>query len=138
MKQSAQITSTKTTLPCIDRPPIFEATRSLGLNDRKIARLMGISPEALNQFIKGKRPLPHVRYLALLYLVGRLTGAIGAVYPPQSRYARRAALACESAKRWAELARDEVKEDVGDVFRAEDIERGAALGEQMLAKLEVQ
>jgi DNA-binding transcriptional regulator YdaS (Cro superfamily) len=106
MKQTVEIFTDRRTLMITDRLPIFEATRSLGMTDRKIAKLMGISTEAVCQFVNGKRPLPHVRYLALLYLITRLTGVVGAAYPPQSRFARRAAVPCESAKRWAELAKD--------------------------------
>jgi hypothetical protein len=138
MTRSAQTDTTTTYLNVTDRPPIFEATRSLGLNDRKIARLMGISPEAIHQFIKGKKPLPIVRALALQFLVTRLTGLVGAAYPPPTRYARRAQIAIDAAKAWCQLARDELEEDTGRVYRAEDIERGVALGERMLARLETQ
>jgi hypothetical protein len=138
MTRSAQTDTATTYLNVTERAPIFEATRSLGLNDRKIAQLMGISPEAVHQFVNGKKPLPLVRHLALLYLVTRLTGVVGAAYPPNTRFARRAQVAIDAAKAWAECARSELEEDTGGVYRAEDIERGYEIGELMLARLEAQ
>jgi hypothetical protein len=138
MTRSAQTDTATTYLNVTDRAPIFEATRSLGLNDRKIAQLMGISPEAVHQFVNGKKPLPIVRHLALLYLVTRLTGLVGAAYAPNTRYARRAQVKIDAAKAWCQLARDELDEDVSGIYHADQIERGYELGQRMLAKLEAQ
>jgi hypothetical protein len=137
MSQSVQ-TSTTATARVTDRPPILEATRSLGLTDRTIARLMNISAVAVNQWAIGTKPIPHVRHLALLFLVTRLTGVVGANFPPQSRYARRAQIARDAATAWAALARDEMNEDTGGVLHAEQVERGYELGQRMLARLEEQ
>jgi DNA-binding transcriptional regulator YdaS (Cro superfamily) len=121
------------------RPPIFSALEVLGFNYAHIGRLMGISTMTVSEWATGKRPLPIVRALALQYLVARLTGIIGRdLPPPNTRYARRAQVAIDAAARWCQLAKDELKEDTGDVFHAEDIERGVALGERMLDRLEAQ
>jgi hypothetical protein len=138
--------TTTATARVTERPPILEAIRSLGLNDRMIAELMGVTSVAVNQWALGKRPIPLVRHLALLFLVGRLTGRIGAAVPPQSRYARRAAVAREAALAWAELAKHELGEEVGGELGPELLERtypgmlkrSFELGGQMLAKLEAQ
>jgi hypothetical protein len=119
-----------------DRPPILEATRSLGINDRRLGKLMGIAPEQVHKWATGKTPIPVIRQLAMLFLVTRLTGIVGAASPPQTRYARRAATARDAAKAWCALANDELHEDLGGVFHAEQIERGIAMGELMIAQLE--
>jgi hypothetical protein len=121
-----------------DRPPIFSALYVLGLRDAELARLLGVSTVAVHLWASGKKPIPLVRHLALLFLVTRLTGVVGAKCPPQSRYARRAQIARDAATAWAALARDEIDEDTGGVYTAETIERGLALGERMLANLEAQ
>jgi hypothetical protein len=135
---SVQTTTIKAPTRVTDRPPILEAVRALGLADRTIAGLMDISAVAVNRWAMGKDPIPQVRYLALLFLVTRLVGIVGEKFPPQSRYARRAAVARDAASAWAKLARDELDEDVRGVYQAETIERSVAMGEQMVAKLELQ
>jgi hypothetical protein len=137
MSKSVQ-TGTTATARVTDRPPILEATRALGLNDRMVADLNNISPVTVNHWAIGKKPIAHVRQMALLFLVTRLVGIVGANFPPQSRYARRAAVARDAATAWAKLARDELDEDVRGVYQAETIERSVAMGEQMVAKLELQ
>jgi hypothetical protein len=121
-----------------DRLPIFSALYVLGFNYAEVGRLLGVSTMSVHQWAVGKKKIPIVRHLALLFTVTRLTGLVGAKYPPQSRYARRAAIARDAAIAWANLARDEMEEDTAGVYRAEDLERGVALGERMLAKLEAQ
>jgi hypothetical protein len=120
-----------------DRPPVFLALHVLEFNYAQIGRLMGVTTMTVHEWATGKKPIPVVRHLALLFLVTRLTGVVGAE-PPQTRYARRAAIAIDAATRWARLARDELDEDTRGIYRAEDIERGIALGERMVAKLEAQ
>jgi hypothetical protein len=120
------------------RPPIFEATRVLGLNDRKVARLLGVSPEAVHQWVNGKYPIPPWRHAAILFLVGRLIGIFGAAYPPQSRYAQRSELVRQAAKAWEEAARNELIEDCGGYVPDDVLMRGYELGEQMLRELEAQ
>jgi hypothetical protein len=119
-----------------DRLPIFSALHVLGLGYAEIGRLLGVSTVSVHHWATGKKPLPIVRAIALQFLVTRLTGLVGAAYPPNTRYARRAEIAREAAERWCLLARDELEEDTGGVYRAEDIERGYELGQRMLAKLE--
>ena len=65
-----------------DRPAILEACRSLGINDRRVARLLGIQPEQVHAWVAGKRPIPHKYLLALAFLIGRLTGEIVRMDPP--------------------------------------------------------
>jgi hypothetical protein len=135
MKQPALTTSPADTR-LTERPPILEATRSLGINDRRIAKLNGVSPEAVHAWSTGKRPIPHVRHVALLFVVTRLAGIVGAAFPPQSKYARRAAVARESAAAWAQLAKEELEEALGGEIPMDLIAHGYEVGEAMLAKLE--
>jgi hypothetical protein len=121
-----------------DCPPIFSALHVLGFNSAEIGRLFGVTTVSVHEWTANKKKIPIVRHLALLFLVTRLTGLVGANYPPQSRYARRAAIARDAAIAWAKLAKDEMEEDTAGVYRAEDLERGVALGERLLAKLEAQ
>ena len=123
-----------------DRPAILEACRSLGINDRRVARLLGIQPEQVHAWVAGKRPIPHKYLLALAFLIGRLTGEIAAWIPPQTRYARRAEIAREAASKWCALALLELTEDLGgDINDHPDLtRRGYELGEAALAKLEQQ
>jgi hypothetical protein len=121
-----------------DRLPIFSALHVLGLSYAEIGRLLGVSTVSVHEWATGKKPLPLVRHLALQFLVTRLTGVVGAKFPPQTRYARRAQIARDAAIAWAELSRDEMAEDTGGVFQAKTVERGMALGQRMLARLEAQ
>jgi hypothetical protein len=133
---------TTTTYPAtdrvIDRPPIFSALAVLGLNYAHIGRLAGVATMTVSNWATGNRPFPLVRQLALLFLCTRLTGVVGAKYPPNTRYARRSQIAIDAANAWAKLSRDEMDEDTGGVYQAEDLERGIALGQRMLARLEEQ
>jgi DNA-binding transcriptional regulator YdaS (Cro superfamily) len=119
-----------------ERLPIFSALDVLGLSYAEIGRLLGVSTVSVHHWATGKKPLPLVRHLALLFLVTRLTGVVGAADLPQTRYARRAEIAIDAARRWCQLARDELEEDQRGTYHAEDIERGIALGQRMLARLE--
>jgi DNA-binding transcriptional regulator YdaS (Cro superfamily) len=122
-----------------ERPPIFSALEVLGFNYAHIGRLLGVTTMSVSDWATGKRPLPLIRALALNYLVARLTGIIGKnLPPPQTRYARRAQVAIDAAERWCRLARDELEEDTRGVYRAEDLERGMALGQRMFDRLEAQ
>jgi DNA-binding transcriptional regulator YdaS (Cro superfamily) len=123
-----------------DRPAILEACRSLGINDRRVARLLDITPEQVHAWVAGKRPIPHVRLLALAFVIGRLIGEIAAEIPPQTRYARRAEIAREAASKWCALALLELTEDLGgDITAHRDlIQRGYELGKAALRKLEAQ
>jgi hypothetical protein len=122
----------------IDRPPIFSALAVLGLNYAHIGRLAGVATMTVSHWATGNRPFPLVRHLALLFLCTRLTGVVGAKSPPLTRYARRAALAVDAAIRWSALARDELTEETGGVYRAEDLEAAFTLGSRMVARLEAQ
>jgi hypothetical protein len=121
-----------------ERPPIFSALHVLGFSYAEIGRLLGVTTMSVHEWATGKRPIPLVRHLALQFVVTRLTGIVGAKYPPHTRYAKRSAVAVEAAIKWAQLSRDELAEDTGGAYRAEDIERGIALGERVVARLEAQ
>ncbi len=98
--------------------------------------MLGVTPEAVHSWVAGKRPIPPLRHLALIFLVVRLTGRVGAWVPPQSRYARRSELTRENAAAWAALARDELTDDLGGHIPDDLIARGYELGRAALAKLE--
>jgi hypothetical protein len=138
MSRKAQTTAAAESYRASSRPPIFEATRVLGLNDRRVARLLGVSPEAVHQWVNGKYSIPPWRHAAIIFLVGRLIGIFGAAYPPQSRYARRSELARQAAKAWEEAARNELIEDCGGFVPDDVLVRGYELGEKMLRSLEAQ
>jgi hypothetical protein len=121
-----------------ERQPIFSALEVLGLRYAEIGRLAGVSTKSVHMWATGKEPIPLIRHLALQFLVTRLTGLVGAKYPPNTRYARRSQIAIDAANAWAKLSRDEMDEDTGGVYQAEDLERGIALGQRMLARLEEQ
>jgi hypothetical protein len=123
-----------------DRPAILEACRSLGINDRRVARLLDITPEQVHAWVAGKRPIPHKYLLALIFLIGRLTGEVAAWLPPLTRYARRAQMAKEAAEAWCAIARLELMEDLGGAITGHPdlVRRGYELGEKALAKLEAQ
>jgi hypothetical protein len=133
-----QTTTHPATDRVIDRRPIFSALAVLGLNYAHIGRLAGVATMTVSNWATGNRPFPLVRQLALLFLCTRSTGVVGAKNPPQIRYARRAAIAVDAAIRWATLARDELNDETGGVYSAEDIERAYALGSRMVARLEAQ
>jgi hypothetical protein len=121
-----------------DRPPILEATKALGLNDRRVAGLIGVAPEQVHSWVAGKRPIPDVRLLALIFLIGRLTGEVGAKVPVQTRYGRRAQTALNAASAWNVLACLELMEDLGGDITAhpELMKKAYDLGAAALAKLE--
>jgi transcriptional regulator with XRE-family HTH domain len=119
-----------------DRPPILEATRALGLNDRRVARLLGLTSEQINSWVSGKRPIPHRHMLASIFLIKRLTGEVGGWRPARTRYARRARIAVDAANAYAKLAVEELREDYDDRWPAVDIEAGAEIGQRMLDRLE--
>jgi hypothetical protein len=121
-----------------DRQPIFSALNVLGLKDAATARLLGVAAVPVHLWATGKQPVPLVRHLALLFVVGRLTGLIGAKYPLNSRHARRAQIAIDAATAWAKLARDELDEDAGGVLDDVALIRGYELGERILARMEAQ
>jgi hypothetical protein len=138
MGRSMETNAATATYHWSDRPPILEATRALGINDRRVAKLVGIFPEQVHSWVSGKRPIPHIHILALIFMVGRLTGAISPSRPVKSRYSRRAELALDCANRWLELAKLELAEDSGfhDLTQHPDVMRAYDVGEAALAKLE--
>jgi transcriptional regulator with XRE-family HTH domain len=140
MSKSVQITPAAAKWRWNDRPAILEATKALGLNDRRVAGLLGVSAEAVHSWANGRRQIPQLRLLTLIFLVGRLTGAFGKQQPPQTRYARRAKMAIDAADAWKNLASLELLEDVDGVDLTETnpelVKKAGLLGEAAVAKLE--
>ena len=132
------ITTATATSRVHDRLPIFSALHALGFSYAELGRLLGVSTVSIHEWAAEKKPLSILRHFALLFLVTRLTGVVDAAHPPQTKYARRAQVAIEAAKAWNKLARDELHEQTGGEYHAQDLERGYALGRRMLARLEAQ
>ena len=122
----------------VDRLPVFSALLVLGINYAHVGRLLGVTTMMVSYWATGKQPLDPVRRFALEYVAGRLCGNISKQYPLNNRYTRRAQVAIEAAQRWSELSRDELVEETGGIYYAEQIERGFELGKRMLARLEAQ
>jgi hypothetical protein len=133
-----QTTTATATDSVSDRPPIFSALYVLGLNNAQIGRLLRVTSMTISEWSTGRKRIPLVRHLALLFMVTRLTGVVGGKHLPNTRYARRAEIAVDAANRWAQLARAEIAEEVGSTYTAEELERSYELGRRMLAKLEMQ
>jgi hypothetical protein len=122
----------------IDRLPAFNALAALGLNYAHIGRLFGVSTEMVSCWATGKKPLDRVRRFTLEYLAARLSKLIGEKYPLNNRYARRAEIVMETARRWSELSVQELREETGGVYTDEEIARAFALAERIMARLEQQ
>ena len=122
----------------IDRLPVFSALAVLGVNYALLGRLFGVSTQMVIYWATGKRPLNRVRRLALEYLAARLSKLIGEKYPLNNVYARRAEIAMEAARRWSELSLQELREETGGFYTAEEEERALALIERVMARLEQQ
>src|SRR5215216_3000231 len=108
MKPDMHTTTAVAGVSASDRLPIFSALQVLGFNYAQVGRLLGVSTMSISEWASAKKPIPVVRHLALLFLVTRLTGVVDARNPPQTRYARRAEIAIDAARRWSQLARDEL------------------------------
>jgi hypothetical protein len=120
-----------------DRPPVLDALRVLGLTDAKVARMLGVTPMYIHAWRSGRKPIPHKTHAALILVVGRLTGQIGASVPPQTQYARRAKVAVEAARLWNGLARDELVAAIGTERDYMQLVAAAFdLGQRAMARLE--
>jgi hypothetical protein len=53
----------------LKRPAILECTRLVGFTDAEIARIFGIGPMVVSEWIGGKRAIPRVRHQALALFV---------------------------------------------------------------------
>jgi hypothetical protein len=122
----------------IDRLPVFSALAMLGVKDPLLGRLMGVSGEMVHYWATGKKPLNRVRRIALEFVAARLSGIIGAKYPLNSVYARRAKIIVEAAQSLAKLSVEELREETDGEYTAEEIERGYALGQRIIDRLEQQ
>jgi DNA-binding transcriptional regulator YdaS (Cro superfamily) len=112
------------------RPAILEATRAIGLSDSELARLLEVTPGAVNDWVKGRRRIPPTKHLALMHFIAAMVGIFeGDLDPPNTVHARRAALLNDVIRNWMAMAIDEgaVAADTGDEARE--------LAERMLAQL---
>ena len=94
------------------RPPILEATRVLGLNDQRVAKLMEFTQPAIAQWANGSVKIHPKRQLALLGLVQDLI-AVTAEPPDDPKMARRVAAVRQAAQAWYDVALEEFKEAIG-------------------------
>jgi hypothetical protein len=118
----------------VTRPPIAEAVRACGFTDREIALLMGINAATMSAFMRGERPLPAFRQIALIAVVTALLEGIGSPATlPSTKHASRAQAVRRSVEHWLELAIAELGTPPAD---AETM--GWELAGHMLVKLELE
>jgi hypothetical protein len=95
---------------------------------------MGINAATMSAFMRGERPLPPFRQIALIALVTALLEGIGSPATlPSTKHASRAQAVRRSVEHWLELAIAEL-----GTPSQEAQEMGAALASSMFAKLEAQ
>jgi hypothetical protein len=68
--------------------------------------LLGSTPMQVNDWVKGRRPVPAVKHVALFLIAHTLRGMIGRA-PAESPYTKRAHLLHDAVGNWADLALDE-------------------------------
>jgi hypothetical protein len=118
----------------VTRPAIAEAVRACGFTDREIAHLMGINGATMSAFMRGERPLPAFRQVALIAVVTALLEGIGSPATlPSTKHVSRAQAVRRSVEHWLELAVAEL-----GTPRQDAKETGRALAATMLARLEAQ
>jgi hypothetical protein len=118
----------------VTRPAIAEAVRACGFTDREIAHLMGIQSATMSACMRGERPLPAFRQVALITVVTALLDGIGSPATlPSTKHASRAQAVRRSVEHWLELAIAEL-----GTPPAEAETRGQELAIQMLDRLEAQ
>jgi hypothetical protein len=106
---------------CIDRaktrPPVLQATLTLGFTDSDVARIVGVSQMTVSEWATGKRPIPKLRYAALWFFITRaalhaLQNAIESA-SPGSGERRRLEITQQIVNVWRDLAFDEI--DIDDL-----------------------
>jgi hypothetical protein len=122
----------------LSRPSILEATRIIGLTDAEVARLLGCTPMQVNDWVKGRRPIPAVKHHALAIFVGAMSGIFHDP-APDTYHSRRARLLQSAVLGWLTLAVEEEGAMSATLQRervGQESLRPAELAHQMLAKLE--
>jgi hypothetical protein len=113
-------------------PAVVAGWRRLGLTDADVARVLEVSPQAVDTWISGKKPFPAVRHCALIHMVALL--AYQGLLNGQAReiqWFRREKLACEDALRAVELAFVELAEGLGGEVSEHVIVVGGFFGRVM-------
>lgn len=123
------------------RPPILQATRTLGFPDADIGRVLRVTTAAVNQWASGLRPIPRVKHAALYFFVNLVLELISVMEPPSPQAARRIAVAWETASKWMKLAREELGDQPVDVWLAalaimNEVFSGIVADKAVLADLE--
>jgi hypothetical protein len=113
------------------RPAILEATRAIGLTDAEVARLLGCTPMQVNDWVKGRRPIPAVKHHALAIFVGGLAGIFDEGDITDTAYSRRARLLQAAIFGWLKLA----VEEEGAMSATLATPNPGKLAQQMLARL---
>jgi hypothetical protein len=113
------------------RPAILEATRAIGLTDAEVARLLGCTPMQVNDWVKGRRPIPAVKHHALAIFVGGLAGIFDEGEITESAYSKRARLLQSAIVGWLKLA----IEDEGAMSATFAKPHPSELAHYMLARL---
>jgi transcriptional regulator with XRE-family HTH domain len=113
------------------RPAILEATRAIGLTDAEVARLLGCTPMQVNDWVKGRRPIPAVKHHALAIFVGGLAGIFDEGEITETAYSKRARLLQSAILGWLKLAIEEESAMSATLATPSP----ATLAHQMLARL---
>jgi hypothetical protein len=115
----------------LSRPAILEATRAIGLTDAEVARLLGCTPMQVNDWVKGRRPIPAVKHHALAIFVGGLAGIFDEGEITDTAYSKRARLLQTAIASWLRLA----VEEEGAMSATLATPSPAELAHQMFARL---
>jgi hypothetical protein len=97
------------------RPPILQATTTLGVPDREVARRVGVSPIVVSDWNRGVRPIPKLRHAAMQLVVERLLWSLSTVPAWSEKDDRRIQVAREVAQSWLNLSYEELGPVPGDV-----------------------
>ena len=116
----------------LNRPAILEATRAIGLTDAEVARLLGCTPMQVNDWVKGRRPIPPAKHHALAIFVGGLAGIFDEGEIGDTAYTRRARLLRSAIVGWLKFAIEEEGAMMATFAKPHPEE----LAHQMLAKLD--
>jgi hypothetical protein len=116
----------------LSRPAILEATRAVGLTDAEVARLLGCTPMQVNDWVKGRRPIPAIKHHALAIFVGGLAGIFDEGEISDTAYSKRARLLQSAILGWLKIA----LEEEGAMSATFAHPHPQELAHQMLARLE--
>jgi hypothetical protein len=119
----------------LKRPAIMECTRLCGFADAEIARIQGIVPMTVSEWVTGKAAIPMVRHRALwLFVNAMLRILIGGVkVPPQTAHSLRARLLHQAIRPLLKLALEECS--CGDPYWLADPAEAKIMANQMIERL---